>query len=274
MAKFVEGQSCLLDTTVNVEGKRKRRRTRLSWLSLLLLLSPGAILYISFVNASKLSGCGFFEDLLPAIKIMNPLASLFAALESIEDFGYFYFEPYGNVTSYQHSGLSLTMINVPAWQRVEEILSSEVNVTASMTPCKNTMFSPSKHSAVSHELRLLPHLDVGNYIVYAHSPAFKAYQGVFISAYVSHFLLFFFPALFSFLNNSRSRYSCRESFWFTSSYNWFKKLSKGNLSGLFWLSFLFSLGFVVFSEFWKLPSIQKIFWTSCLLVPVSVSFGW
>ena len=30
MAKFVEGQSCLLDTTVNVEGKRKRRRTRLS----------------------------------------------------------------------------------------------------------------------------------------------------------------------------------------------------------------------------------------------------
>jgi len=67
---------------------------------------------------------------------MNPLASLFAAVESIEDFGLYFFEPNGNFSSYQHSGLSLTMINVPAWRRVEEILSSEVNVTASMTPCK------------------------------------------------------------------------------------------------------------------------------------------
>ena len=165
--------------------------------------SSGAVLYISFVNATESNGCEFFEDLLPAIKIMKPLASLFAAVEGIEDFGLNFFEPYGNFSSYQHSGLSLTMVNVPAWRRVEEILSSEVNVTASMTPCKNTMFSPSKHSAVSHELRLLPHLDVGNYIVYAHSPAFKAYQGVFISAYVSHFLLFlFFLSDFFFLNNS------------------------------------------------------------------------
>ena len=98
--------------------------------------SSGAILYISFVNATKLYGCKFFEDLIPAIKIMNPLASLFAAEEKIEDFGYFDFEPFGDFLSYEHSGLSLTMINVPTWQRVEKILSSEANVTASMTPCK------------------------------------------------------------------------------------------------------------------------------------------
>ena len=118
----------------------KVREVRSNVLGLVLHLpfsfSSGAILYISFVNATKLYGCNFFGDLVPAVKIMNPLASLFAAVEKIEDFGYFNFEPFGNFLSYEHSGLSLTMINVPTWQRVEEILSSQVNVTASMTPCK------------------------------------------------------------------------------------------------------------------------------------------
>ena len=99
--------------------------------------SSDAILYISFVNATKSYGCAFFDDLVPAIKIMNPLASLFAAVEKIEDFGCLNNEPFGFLPAYQHSGLPLTMINVPAWERVEEILSSQVNVTASMTPCKN-----------------------------------------------------------------------------------------------------------------------------------------
>ena len=88
------------------------------------------------MNATKSYGCLFFEDLIPAIKMMNPLASLFAAVEKIEDFGSLTWEPFGFLPSYQHSGLSLTMINVPTWQRVEKILSSEANVTASMTPCK------------------------------------------------------------------------------------------------------------------------------------------
>ena len=97
------------------------------------------------MNATKLYGCQFFEDLVPAIKLLNPLAALFAAVEEVAALGYIYFEPYGNFTSYEHSGLSLTMINVPAWQRVEEILSSGANVTASMTPCKNRRsYSPSK----------------------------------------------------------------------------------------------------------------------------------
>ena len=145
MAKFVENQKCQLDVSVQVQGEMTGNFfwfcsdffpfSFVSDFLSPLLLSTGAILYISFVNATTSYGCAFFEDLLPAIKIMNPLASLFAAVESIEDFG-LYSEPYGNFSSYQHSGLSLTMINVPAWRRVEEILSSEVNVTASMTPCK------------------------------------------------------------------------------------------------------------------------------------------
>ena len=77
------------------------------------------------MNATKSYGCVLFEDLLPAIKVMNPLASLFAAVENIDDFGCYYFEPFGDFPSYLHSGLSLMMINVPAWQREEEILSSE-----------------------------------------------------------------------------------------------------------------------------------------------------
>ena len=105
-------------------------------LSSFLFFFSDAILYISFVNATKSHGCTFFDEFILAIKTMNPLASLFAAVESVEDFGTPYFEPFGDFPSYEHSGLSLTMINVPAWQRVEEILSSEVNVTASMTPCK------------------------------------------------------------------------------------------------------------------------------------------
>ena len=107
--------------------------------------SPDAILYISFVNATKYYGCNFFDDFIPAIKVMNPLASLFAAVETVDDFGSSFFEPFGDFPSYEHSGLSLTMINVPAWKKVEEILSSEVNVTASMTPCmKPTPFASFK----------------------------------------------------------------------------------------------------------------------------------
>ena len=111
MAKFVENQKCQLDVSIKVQGMWTGHFS-FSFVSDFLsplLLFPGAILYISFVNATTSYGCAFFEDLLPAIKIMNPLASLFAAVESIEDFG-LYSEPYGNFSSYQHSGLSLTMI--------------------------------------------------------------------------------------------------------------------------------------------------------------------
>jgi len=100
--------------------------------------SSDAILYISFVNATKSYGCRFFDDLLPAIIVMKPLASLYAVAETVDDFGSYYFEPFGDFPAYQDSGLSLTMINMPSWQRVEEILSSQVNVTASMTPCKRS----------------------------------------------------------------------------------------------------------------------------------------
>ena len=137
LAVFVEGQTCQLDTALNVNGGKRERKRKLGlFCSPFFFYSSDAILYISFVNATKSYGCRFFDDLIPAIKIMNPLASLFAAVETIEDFGFLSFEPFGALPSYQHSGLSLTMINVPAWQRVEEILSSQVNVTASMTPCK------------------------------------------------------------------------------------------------------------------------------------------
>jgi len=136
----------------------------------------------------------FFDELVPAITIMGPLASLFAAIESVDDFGYFYFEPYGVLPSYQHSGLSLTMINVPAWRRVEEILSSQANVTASMTPCKEgkthtyTPTTPFESSPSSPPSSSSSCLDVGNYIEDAQSPARKGYQGVFIS-FMSDFLL-------------------------------------------------------------------------------------
>ena len=80
------------------------------------------------MDATQRHGCLFFDDLLGDIKDMKPLASLYDVKESNDDFGCVDFEPFGDFPSYEHSGLSLSMINVPSWMKVEEILSSQVNV--------------------------------------------------------------------------------------------------------------------------------------------------
>jgi len=213
LAIFMEDQTCQLDTTINVHGEKRRKEEvdfgKWQWLFLLLLLL--LLLFrdhlVSQLGDSQSTWlCVFFDELVPAITIMGPLASLFAAIESVDDFGYFYFEPYGVLPSYQHSGLSLTMINVPAWRRVEEILSSQANVTASMTPCKEgkthtyTPTTPFESSPSSPSSSSSSCLDVGNYIEDARSPALKGYRGVFISFYVRFpFALFLLPL---FLNDS------------------------------------------------------------------------
>ena len=77
---------------------------------------------------------------------MAPLVTVITSNRHSPDIGDLS-EPYGSLDSYQNSGLALTLINIPAWTVVEQIIASTPNVTASITPCKRpvwfSVFLPS-----------------------------------------------------------------------------------------------------------------------------------
>jgi len=86
------------------------------------------------VNGTHLHGCHYYDQLIPAIMEMNPLVSVITSNRNSPDIGDMS-EPYGDLDSYQNSGLALTLINIPAWTAVEHILATTTNVNASITPC-------------------------------------------------------------------------------------------------------------------------------------------
>jgi len=69
---------------------------------------------------------------------MSPLVTLITSNKHSPDFGDMT-EPYGDLDSYQTSGLSLTLINIPSWSMVDEFIASSnatAPLTASISPCK------------------------------------------------------------------------------------------------------------------------------------------
>ena len=159
----------------------------------LFFVSPvsGAILYVNFVNGTETNGCHFYSHLIAAITQMGPLVTVITSNRHSTDIGDLS-EPYGSLDSYQNSGLALTLINIPAWTVVEQIIASTPNVTASITPCKRPLWFLV---FLLHPSSFLPSFlylaVVGYWILYARSPALPAYQGITISIYVSCFLFVF-----------------------------------------------------------------------------------
>jgi len=155
------------------------------------LTFAGAILYVNFVNGTKNNGCYYYDQIIAAITQMAPLVTVITSNRHSTDIGDLS-EPYGSLDSYQNSGLALTLINIPAWTVVEQIIASTPNVTASITPCKRPLWFLV---FLLHPSSFLPSFlylaVVGYWILYARSPALPAYQGITISIYVSCFLFVF-----------------------------------------------------------------------------------
>ena len=92
------------------------------------------------MNGTNNNGCVYYQAVIADIETLGPLVSIFTSAAPGVDTGTIWDENFGDLSSYQHSGLALTLLNLTAWPIFEGILKTTANPTASATPCNHQLF--------------------------------------------------------------------------------------------------------------------------------------